>query len=268
MRKLFKRIPKRVALALDAGLVLLLLLVLWVLLDYPSLTPGSAFRRGLHAAGLPELSMELHENDVGLAADEQNTYLVRIDTERGGWRYYDAWTIPAAEGLLWAPLDWQVSGATRYAEDERRPDFAEDFKYGPADSAAEQGFPNTVVSELPAFAVKTDAANASLCLVLELRPELDEVQLSEYWCGGRWELTPLREKNGWQVFGFDMADLTQKRHGGEFDEEVYFTEPTASLVRWMQSYKPGRFTVLAASLELTTRNAAGEVLETVSWPLP
>ena len=38
MRKLFQRISKRTMLTLDVGIALLLLLALWVLLDYPAIT--------------------------------------------------------------------------------------------------------------------------------------------------------------------------------------------------------------------------------------
>ncbi len=109
--KLFKRIPKRWALLIYLLLLALLLASAWVLLDYPSLTAAAAFRRGLEDADLPVLDLELRENDVGLAADEEKVYLVRLGSG-AGWQYYDAWTVPAAEGVLWAPLNWQTAGAS------------------------------------------------------------------------------------------------------------------------------------------------------------
>lgn len=250
--KLFKRIPKRWALLIYLLLLALLLASAWVLLDYPSLTAAAAFRRGLEDADLPVLDLELRENDVGLAADEEKVYLVRLGSG-AGWQYYDAWTVPAAEGVLWAPLNWQTAGGLQYNWEEPVPAFAEDFAYEPQDPDAE-GFPNTLPETLPAFAVKTSQTVEGLTLVLGDPDATPQQQFEEQaLANGSYPLVLLREQNGWYVFGFDRDTLKTARtaylswqkslHSAEGDSESELSPQSVqqyTLVNWLLSYKPWR----------------------------
>lgn len=275
--KLFKRIPKRWALLIYLLLLALLLASAWVLLDYPSLTAASAFRRGLEDADLPVLDLELRANDVGLAADEGKVYVVRLGSG-AGWQYYDAWTVPAAEGVLWAPLNWQTAGGFHYKWEEPVPAFAEDFAYEPQDPDAE-GFPNTLPETMPAFAVKTSQTVEGLTLVLEDSDVTPQQRIEERsWTGGSYPLVLLEEQNGWYVFGFDMDTLQSARDGYEDYRERWLEQgmsareasgpqrinQQSTLVDWIQSYKPWRPVLTCpARLELSVLENGSPT--TLSW---
>ncbi len=262
MRKLFQRMSKRTILTLDVGIALLLLLALWVLLDYPAITAAGAFRRGLRAANLPQTGMELRVNDLGLAADGENCMLVRLGWDRG-WRYYDAWTVPAAEGQLWAPLNWNA-GVGSGAEEEAAPAFAEDLP--PASAESREGAAYVEAETLPAFAVKTDE-EAGLSLILYGDPEPGSLPEEIV----HMELVPLERKAGWLVFGFDLEYLrAYSRKIGYYDTweppEYEFEAPCDSLVRWMRSSRPGRLPAQEAWLELSWTDGAGTP-QTLRWAL-
>lgn len=273
MKKLHRRLSKRSVLILDALVLLLLLALLWVLLDYPALTPGGAFRRGMKEAGLPALSMELRENDVGLAADDGNVYLVELDFDRG-WRARDAWTVPAEQGVLWAPLNWPVSAGWHYKWEEPVPDFAEEFRYTEGYYEDDSAFPFELPETLPAFAVKAEAADAGLTLTLEdWEGGENSWPQTRSWQGGSWGLPLLERKNGWLIFGFDTEAL---RAEGRFETAAdgehgmwVFDEPADSLAAWIRSYKPWyREVVCPASLTLRLRSGASDAVETITWELP
>jgi hypothetical protein len=270
------------------GLSLLLLAALslagWALMDYPCLTAAGAFRRGLRDAGLPEVELELVENGVGVGTDGSSCYLVRLE-QRLGWHWSDAWSVPGAEGLIYAPLDWKTTGGYHYKWEEQVLPFAEDFHYAPMDFYA-PCFPNVLEDRMPAFAVRAEGADARLSLRLEPQEDGSYRWGSEQpWQGGSYSLVLLDRRDGWFIFGFDPATFRGDRRDSNWaysdwarDEESSWTgsyedlelpkysEPVASFVDWIRNYRPGCPQLRCpAVLYLQCFDENGSFLRTATW---
>lgn len=125
MKKQRKRLSRRGRLWLDGGLLLGLLALLWVLLDYPSLSRNGTFRRSLENAFLPPADLEVlaptPENvafSVGLGVGDGMAWEAPIIRAGLGWKPQDpppmgsgipARGFPLAEGTAVVPLYCQRS---------------------------------------------------------------------------------------------------------------------------------------------------------------
>ena len=133
------------------------------------------------------MELELVENGVGVGTDGSSCYLVRLE-QRLGWHWSDAWSVPGAEGLIYAPLDWKTTGGYHYKWEETVLPFAEDFHYAPMDFYA-PCFPNVIEDRMPAFAVRAEGADARLSLRLEPQEDGSYRWGSEQpWQGGNYSL--------------------------------------------------------------------------------
>ncbi|MBR4194334.1 MAG: hypothetical protein IKQ54_08420 [Oscillospiraceae bacterium] len=253
MKKLWNRIPLGWKLAMTLLTILLLLLAAWAMEDYPSLSAGMAFRRGLRDAGLPAAKMELFLETnwfpMALGSDEENTYLSTLAYHgHHTWTCYDAWSIPREQGIWYADLRWDQRGGNN---------FPYDFD-GPNDGP------------VAAFAVKADgAARAELSLVLEdcvttVEPmEGEEAPEPEQWYGGSYPLVLRELRDGWFIFDFDSEYF--KANLREGNNSRWFDEPAYSLVRWIDRYYGESWHICPAHLILRTYDESGSLLRTVRW---
>ena len=252
MKKLLNRIPLVWKLTLTLLLILLLLLAAWAMQDYPSLSAGMAFRRGLRDAGLPaakmELLLETGSFPLGLGSDEENTYMSTLAYHgHNTWVCYDAWSVPREQGIWYAPLRWDNLGGN-------------DFPYG---------FDGPNDRPVAAFAVKAEGARAELTLVLEdcvttVEPlEGEAAQEPEQWYGGTYPLVLREKRDGWFIFEFDSQYFKANIQKG--NNSRWFNEPAYSLVRWIDRYYGERWHICPAHLILRTYDETGELLQTVSW---
>ena len=101
MKKQRKRLSRRGRLWLDGGLLLGLQALLWVLLDYPSLSWNRAFRRSLENALLPPADLE-----VLAPTPEYAAFSVALGV--GNDMAYEAPIVRA--GLGWKPMDPPLVG--------------------------------------------------------------------------------------------------------------------------------------------------------------
>ena len=224
------------------------------------------------------------ENGVGVGTDGSSCYLVRLE-QRLGWHWSDAWSVPGAEGLIYAPLDWKTTGGYHYKWEETVLPFAEDFHYAPMDFYA-PCFPNVIEERMPAFAVRAEGADARLSLRLEPQEDGSYRWGSEQpWQGGSYSLVLLERRDGWFIFGFNLAYFIEDDAGEEYPdnpeeldweydpEESYaygdlpkFREPVASFVDWIRNYRPGCPQLRCpAVLYLQCFDENGTFLRTATW---
>lgn len=254
MKKLLNRIPLVWKLSLTLLILLLLLLAAWAMQDYPSLSAGMAFRRGLRDAGLPPAKMELFLETswfpLGLGSDEENTYVTTLGYHgHNAWTCYDAWSVPRRQGIWYAELRWDERGGN-------------DFPYyfdGPNDGP------------VAAFAVKAEGARAELTLVLEdcvttVEPVYEgEERSSEQWYGGSYPLVLREKRDGWFIFDFDSEYFRNNLRNS--DHSYWFDEPAYSLVRWINRYYGERWHICPAQLILRTYDETDRLLRSVSLEL-
>lgn len=252
MKKLWNRIPLGWKLAMTLLTILLLLLAAWAMEDYPSLSAGMAFRRGLRDAGLPTAKMELFLETgsfpLGLGSDEENTYMSTLAYHgHNTWVCYDAWIVPREQGIWYAPLRWDNLGGNN-------------FPYG---------FDGPNDRPVAAFAVKAEGARAELTLVLEdcvttVEPlEGEAAQEPEQWYGGTYPLVLREKRDGWFIFEFDSQYFIDNLR--ETNSSRWFDEPAYSLVRWIHRYYSERWHICPAHLILRTYDESGSLLRTVRW---
>lgn len=269
MKTLWKRIPRGWRLTLDCAVLLLLLFLAWTSVDYHSLTPGAAFRRGLEDACYPPVEMELlaeARNDSfdrgdtepkvrtqtrGLAADGDRAYCGELYTEQG-WSTYNCWSFPAvAEDVWYVPLLERFD--------------IEDFCWNYNDSE----YDALMRSEPPvksSFAVKAPGAGASLTLILDACEATERHGPLSY---GSYPMILQEHRDDWFLFGFDMAAMRaamQYNDNGRYN--LSFDSSYESLLRWADDYTVWNQGYLPpAHLELTTYDEAGRILKTLQWDL-
>lgn len=264
MIRFWKRLPRGWKLGLDLLAVLLLLFISWLMLGTPFLSANAAFRRAMTdsnlPAGEPELLVELnydgeldsYQRTLALRADDKNCYLAVLE-HKVGWNSGEVWTVPAAEGVQYTYLGWEI------------------FTCGSLQNFY-KAYQTGATPHIPAFAVKAPGADASLTL-----------KLGDYDYGF-WQFTPgsfplvlEKAENGWFIFCFDTAELLKHFHAERVENwadlmdqpPCELEEPYESLRQWMDFHDLWNGSVSdSASLELTTRDAQGKVLRQLSWPLP
>lgn len=254
MKKLLNRIPLVWKLSLTLLILLLLLLAAWAMQDYPSLSAGMAFRRGLRDAGLPpakmELLLETNWFPLALGSDVENTYVTTLGYHgHNAWTCYDAWSVPREQGIWYAELRWDERGGNGFP-----------YRFdGPNDGP------------VAAFAVKAEGARAELTLVLEdcvttVEPVLeDEERTSEQWYGGSYPLVLREKREGWFLFDFDSEYFKANLQKG--NNSRWFNEPAYSLVRWIDRYYGERWHICPAHLILRTYDETDRLLQSVRLEL-
>ena len=271
MIKLWKRIPRGWKIALDCIAVLILLVILWAVLDYPMPTANMAFRRTVSGAGFPardpELILELEWDEVeyerlettnrtlGLLAD--GDHVLRVDLSKElGWGVSKLLCVPTAEGVYCTPLPgWGDRYSVTDLDNAER--FFQAAKGSDGDGPCDL--------RIPAFAVKAPGADASLTLIL-----------GDYWeaegtvkSGGRYPLLLKETKNGWFIFRWDSLDIISHLSGGNARTGGFTDSRYWVLNRWMANYDiENELNGVNAQLELTTRDETGKELNRVTWKLP
>ena len=241
MKRFWKQIPRGWKLAADLGIILVILVLCWMLLDYPLPTAAAAYRRAVEDAGLPAPKLELQVNGLSIGSDEKGTYIARL-RERNGWGSYDAWYIPAAGRIRYAPLEW-----------------------------SNDHFPYELDEEKLAFAVKAPGETAELTLILEdwtkTIEDFGERESTYQWYGGRYPLVFTERQDDWFLFSFDndyLRSVIKTDHNGSW----WYEQPEASYVYWINNYKPWLSGCTApARLELVTYDAEGNIQISESWTL-
>ncbi len=273
MKKLWKRIPRGWKAALDGAAVLILLLALWAILDYPMPTAKLAFRRAVSGAGFPtrdpELILKLEYDEaeygrmkttgrtLGLLAEGNHVLRVSLNNEGLAWMAGDPLWVPTAEGVYYTPLPGWGHGPHGYATKEQF-------------FAARRGFSGEGPCDIriPAFAVKAPGADASLTLVLG-----DYREDGETKPGGRFPLVLQEAAGGWFVFRWNSLDIINHLWGDDSYSGGYTDESYWVLNEWLERYDfedDYRYIndCTTAQLELVTRDADGTVLQEVTWKLP
>lgn len=265
MKRLWNRIPRGLRLALNLLAILILLLSAWAMLDYPLWSPEAAFRSSLEDAGYPALDPELLvDTERGLqclASDGNYVYRSTVQWERFGWRGTYQQRCPQAEGVPYIAFEWF-------------------FGYGEA-TVYDEELEASVPRILPLFAVKTEAAAASLRLTLgeghtprynPHGPESPPALLER----GSFPLQRLETKNGWSVFGFNLAvmepySIPTIPVGEMRNDYDHFNPPYDILALWMAMYSPSADFETGgmepeSRLELTLFDEAMQVIRTVELP--
>ena len=269
MMERWKRISRGWKIALDCIVVLLLLFILWALEDYPMPTAGLAVRRAAAGVGYDgkdaELLIDLEYDKVasfrlnttkrrfGLVTDGDSVLRVELYRELG-WKSWDpVLAVPAADGVLYTPLPKgfnSTSYGVRACIDEASR--GADGEAGPCDV------------RIPAFAVKAAGADASLTLTLE---DCENGNGKRADRAGPFLLVLQEKRDGWFIFRWDSLDLIDHYHEGSGNG--WFDEPYEYLSHWIETYNiQEEYRSARATLELTTRDEAGNVLEQVAWALP
>lgn len=244
MKKKWKAIPRGWKLAIDLTLLALLLAVAWILRGFPSLTASSAFRRSCRDAGLNAPDMELRVGNFGISADGARSYVSDLMDLGEEWQSWDVWTIPAADGICYAPLDFENSVDDGWITE------------------------SDLEKPIPLFAVKAPGADAKLTLTIEpcttyqYSYDGDE-RLAHNWQGGRFPLLLTEAKNGWFVFELDRDEL--RAHVNETNSCSDAEEPYTSYLRWVYAFYRDNMCACPVRLELTTYDESGDVVQTASW---
>ena len=237
MIRKWKAIPRGWKLAIDLGLLALLLAVGWILRGFPSLTASSAFRRAVRDAGLNAPDLELYVENFGISADGARSYVSKLWRMDEEWQSWDVWTIPAADGICYAPLDFDH--ALYNLEDP-----------------------------IPLFAVKAPGVDAKLTLTIEpcttyIYGYDGDKLVEEHWQGGSYPLLLTEAKNGWFVFELDRDELRAR-----IEEPNGYPkpgEPYASYYRWVDAFYRDDMSVCPVRLDLTTYDESGEVVKSAAW---
>ena len=95
MKKLWKRLPRWGRILLDAGLILVLLALLWAAFDFPAFSSSQAFQRSLENAFLPPVELE-----VLVPARNGGTPAIGLGTLEG-WAYESS---IVQKSIGWSPL--------------------------------------------------------------------------------------------------------------------------------------------------------------------
>lgn len=265
MMERWKNLSRGRKIALDFAVVLLLLLVLW-LVWVPS--AELAFRRAVAGVGYdgrdPELLMDLEYDKVesgqlntqkrriGLLTDGELVLRVELYQELG-WKSWDPVLVPASDGVLYTPLPKGFNFHSGYGVREfiHEASRGVDGEEGPCDL------------RIPAFAVKARGADATLTLTLE---DCEDGNGNRTDQAGPFPLVLQEKQDGWFIFRWDSLDMIGHYHD---KGSGWFERPYNYLSEWIETYNIQKESRSArATLELTTRDEAGNVLEQVAWALP
>lgn len=250
--RFWKRVPRGRKLALDLLALLLIPVLTWALLDFPSLSADMAYRRAVVDAGYPASEMELlFVPDSGLpmaiGTDGENTYgviLGRYPTLRL-WQYFDVWALRAVDGIWYCDLRWDNLGGRDF------PHFRDD-------------------SPALSYAVKAPGASAELTLTLDdwHYESTSPIRNSIDWHGGTYSFLLEEVRDGWFLFAFDQdLNLTQLESGETLEKNhyQYNAEMLESYVDWIKTYYSQTWMLPPAHLTLVTYDEIGAVLDTVTW---
>lgn len=214
MIKRIKGTPRGIRLAVYGIVILVLIPMIWAMLGFPPLTKGMKFRRLMAEYGYPDESPELivepQTGDyLGIRADDNYAYVAdlgdRSQFDRSSYGYYAAWYVPAADGVLYVPLEWwtkreeiQGTGAEAWLIERKEYDW-----YG--------------------YAVKAAGADASLTAICKSNNPDEPEQ--------RYPLILQNVKNGWFVFSKvynavpDYLELVTRDKAGNVLEQVSWKLP-------------------------------------------
>jgi len=226
MIKWIRGLSRSKKLAIYGAAVLVILLVHWGMLGFPPLTKEMKFRRLMAERGFPgkspELTLELEEGQfLGIRADDEYVYVADLrnrveifdDDQSGLFEYEEscgarAWCVPAVDGILYAPLEWQTrKWGNRWDENDTLRIEHYDYEY----------------SSFYGVAVKAAGADASLTAICKS----DDPNKPDQ----RYPLALQKVKNGWFVFSKvfdstpDYLELITRDKAGNVLEQVSWKLP-------------------------------------------
>ena len=266
MRKLWNRLPRGLWLALDLLAILILLVCVWAMLGYPLWSTEAAFRCSLEDVGYPALDPELQvDTEFGLqcaAFDGSFVYRSTLQRESFGWRGTYQERCPQAEGIPYIRLH---EARSFYTYDGYDYDMERDV---------------LVPRTLPLFAVKAEqAAEASLRLIIGdgFTPRYEPYDPDDSAAlirGESFQLQCLETKNGWFVFGVNLAVMEQHLTPTIPEHEMRnwydnYDPPYDSLALWLAWYSPDAYwdnMEPESRLELTLFDEMGQEIRTLELP--